>query len=118
MALGLFVGSSPLFGLHALLAGALALAFRLDVLVAYLATNISLPPLIPVLLFLQLQAGSFLLEGRFRDLGVSDLDPEKALELGTYVFVGFPPVSGLIAVFGGLSAYAVGLRFEARSRER
>lgn len=117
VALGLFVGSSPAFGFHALIAGTVALALRLDVLITYLATNISLPPLIPVLLFFQLQVGSLLLEGRFRSLGWNDLEPQKAIELGAFVFVGFPVVAGVIAFLGGLGAYAIGLRMEAGGRK-
>lgn len=115
VALGLFVGCSPLFGFHALIAGGLAFALRLDVLITYLATNISLPPLIPILLFTELQVGSFLMSGRFLSLALSDFAPQKVLELGAAVLVGFPVVGGGIALLGGASAYFVGARFAAGS---
>lgn len=110
VALGLFIGCSPLFGFHAVIALGLAFVLRLDVLIAYLATNISVPPLIPFLLFAELQTGSFLMSGRFHALAFSDFAPQKAFELGTAVFVGFPVVGGAIALLGGASAYLIGAR--------
>lgn len=115
VALGLFVGCSPLFGLHALIAGGLAFALRLDVLISYLATNISIPPLVPFLLFAEMQVGSFLLSGRFHSLAQSDFAPHRALELGAAVFVGFPIVGGGIALLGGTLAYFLGARLSADS---
>lgn len=108
VALGLFVGCSPLFGLHALIAGGLAFAFRLDVLITYLATNISIPPVIPLLFFTELQVGTFLLNGRFHSLALSDFAPEKVLELGAAVLVGFPVVGGAVALLGGAMAFSFG----------
>ncbi len=114
--LGLFIGSSPFLGLHTVLAGALAFVFRLDVLITYLASNISLPPLIPILLFAELQVGSLLLEGRFFDLGLKDLEPQKALELGAFVFAGFPFVALSIGFVGGALAYLIGRRIERSTK--
>jgi uncharacterized protein (DUF2062 family) len=110
VALGLFIGCSPLFGFHAAIALGLALVLRLDVLIAYLATTISVPPLLPFLLFAELQVGSFLMTGRFHALSLRDFAPEKALELGAAVFVGFPVIGTAIAVLGGTLAYVIGAR--------
>lgn len=114
VALGLFVGCSPLFGLHALIAGGLAFALRLDVLITYLATNISLPPVIPLLFFAELQVGMFLMNGRFHSLALSDFAPEKALDLGSAIFLGFTVVGSGIALLGGALAFFVGSHFASR----
>lgn len=118
VALGLFVGCSPLFGLHALIAGGLAFFLRLDVLITYLATNISIPPLMPLLFFAELQVGSFILNGRFRSLALADFAPDKALELGAAVFVGFPFVGGGIALLGASAAFFLSSRLSKASGAR
>lgn len=108
VALGLFVGCSPFFGFHAIIALGLAFTLRLDVLISYLATNISVPPLLPFLIFAELQVGSFLVSGRFHSLTLADFAPQKALELGALVLAGFPVVGGVVALLGGAVAYLVG----------
>lgn len=114
VALGLFVGCSPLFGLHAVIASGLAFALRLDVLITYVATNISIPPVIPLLFFAELQVGTFLLSGRFHSLALADFAPEQALDLGAAVLVGFPVVGGVISLLGGALTFFVGSHFARR----
>lgn len=59
IALGLFIGLSPLWGLHSFLAIFLAVAFRLNKLIAFGFSNISIPPMIPILVVLSLKIGFY-----------------------------------------------------------
>lgn len=49
LGLGVFVGTSPFYGMHAAMAGALAFLFRLNFLYLLIGTQISIPPLAPLL---------------------------------------------------------------------
>ncbi|NJL24871.1 MAG: DUF2062 domain-containing protein [Calothrix sp. SM1_5_4] len=55
--LGVFVGCTPLFGFHSLIAAALAFVFRLNFLALWVGTQISLPPFIPLLALGSVTAG-------------------------------------------------------------
>lgn len=105
VALGLFVGLTPLYGLHLLLVGALALPLRLDFFVAYIAANISIPPMIPLILFTQVQTGALLLDGAFLPLSLDAFASDKVMSLGADLAVGAFVVSSLGAVVGGLLAW-------------
>ncbi len=58
---GLFIGCFPLYGLHLPLCALVGLPLGLDVLVAYVATNVSNPLLAPLLLAAELKLGAWLL---------------------------------------------------------
>lgn len=59
--LGVLIGTTPFFGFHAPIAIALALLFRLNVIAIFLGTQISIPPLAPLLAFSSIKLGSFIL---------------------------------------------------------
>jgi uncharacterized protein (DUF2062 family) len=113
VAFGIFIGCTPLFGLHALIIGLLGFALRLDVLVAYLASNVSLPPFIPAILFLEVQAGSWILGGRFLPLTMASFAPERALALGGALALGTVVVGAAFAAVGGSVAWLLMHRFQA-----
>ncbi|MBT1711121.1 DUF2062 domain-containing protein [Fulvivirgaceae bacterium PWU5] len=52
MAVGIFMGIVPLWGFQLILAIALAFALRLNKALVILTANISIPPMIPLILFL------------------------------------------------------------------
>jgi predicted LPLAT superfamily acyltransferase len=49
MAIGVFVGCTPLFGLHMIIVAAVAFFFRLNFVYLWIGSNISLPPFLPFL---------------------------------------------------------------------
>ena len=55
---GTFIGCQPIYGLHLVLCALVCLPLRLDVVLAYLAANISNPLLAPFLLFLEFEVGT------------------------------------------------------------
>jgi uncharacterized protein (DUF2062 family) len=61
VALGIFTGILPIWGFQLLLAIALAHLFRLSKLITGVAANISIPPNIPILLYLSYITGGMVL---------------------------------------------------------
>ncbi len=105
VALGLFIGATPLFGLHLAMSMGLGWAFRLNRLKIYLAANISNPVIAPFLVTAELQVGSWLRRGHFYTTfgfaGVRPLAVTADLAIGTLV------VGCALAVAGGLLTYSV-----------
>lgn len=61
VSLGVLIGLSPLWGLHTVTVLSLAYLFRLNKLIAFACSNISIPPLIPFIIYGGLKAGSIVL---------------------------------------------------------
>lgn len=58
VALGIFVGLTPLWGFHTLVVLFLAALFKLNKLIAYMCTHVSFPPLIPFIIMASLWVGA------------------------------------------------------------
>ena len=58
--LGTFIGLSPLWGLHSFLAIFLAITFRLNKVLAFAFSNVSIPPMIPLIVYASLQLGYYM----------------------------------------------------------
>lgn len=101
IALGVFVGISPFWGLHTLLVFGLAAIFRLNKVVAFLFSNISIPPLIPFIIYASYQAGSLVTGNGIRwELRPEDFDSANdiLLSLGQYILGSFA-LAGVVALF-------------------
>ncbi len=68
VATGIFIGCLPLYGLHWLLSVVAARLLGLSRLKTFLASNLSIPVVIPVLLLVEIQTGSWLRRGEFYGL--------------------------------------------------
>jgi uncharacterized protein (DUF2062 family)/2-polyprenyl-3-methyl-5-hydroxy-6-metoxy-1,4-benzoquinol methylase len=107
VALGLFIGSQPIFGLHTPLVIGLCLWLRLDGFLAWIASNISNPFFAPFLLTAEVWVGGSLLEGapirldqRFESFW------DAALGAPALLFVGSPLLGAALALVGGLVSFA------------
>lgn len=90
IALGVFVGISPFWGLHTLLVFSFAALFRLNKVIAFIFSNISIPPLIPFIIYASYQVGS-LVTGNGIQWGLKLTDFDSSTE-----------------VFSGLLQYIIG----------
>ena len=102
VALGLFVGSIPIYGCHTPIVLTLCLLLQLDGLSAWLAANISNPFFSPALLTAEVQVGAYLHTGGLLPLH----DLELARETGfsgvmLYLFTGAPVLAAGLAQVGG-----------------
>jgi glycosyltransferase involved in cell wall biosynthesis len=61
IALGVFIGLSPLWGFHTLIVIFLAIFLKLNKVISFAFSNISLPPFIPLVLLMSLQTGNWVL---------------------------------------------------------
>jgi uncharacterized protein (DUF2062 family)/2-polyprenyl-3-methyl-5-hydroxy-6-metoxy-1,4-benzoquinol methylase len=105
IALGLFIGCTPLIGLHLTLAVMLGTLFRLNRVKVYLAANISNPFVAPFLYVTEIQTGAWLRRGTWYSPG-----NWAAIRLGDVagdIFVGCLVVGGVLAATMGLVTYSV-----------
>jgi uncharacterized protein (DUF2062 family)/2-polyprenyl-3-methyl-5-hydroxy-6-metoxy-1,4-benzoquinol methylase len=73
VALGVFVGVSPLWGLHFALCVLLATAFRLNRVLVYASANIGNPLTVAPILFAELQVGHRVLQGEWLPVALRDI---------------------------------------------
>lgn len=59
IALGIFVGIAPFWGFQSVLAISLAIVFRLNKVISFAASNVSIPPMIPIIIYGSLVLGNF-----------------------------------------------------------
>jgi len=107
VAIGLAIGVTPLWGVHFFLVLGICMPLRLDVPVAYLAANISLPFIAPFLSFAEIEIGARILSGAFLPLTSREAMVAhgagrflKEIAVGTLLF------SPLMAALGGAITYA------------
>jgi len=126
VALGTFVGASPLWGLHTLLALGLAFLFRLNKAAVLLGTLISNPWLAPLLLFGSLEIGSRILYGTSTPLALEEIreifrDPEWRTILQDYLkpyFLGAFVLAALLAVLSYGITYRVSVSVRKEGAEQ
>ena len=118
VALGLFVGSLPIFGCHTPLLVVLSVWFRLDGAIAWIVSNVSNPFFAPALLTAEVQVGAWLWTGAPLRFG------EHSTPLGTvqhvlgYLFLGAPVTGLALAVAGALVSYGVASALPDRGKRR
>jgi predicted LPLAT superfamily acyltransferase/uncharacterized protein (DUF2062 family) len=99
---GVFIGCTPLFGFHTLIAIGVSLLFRLNLVALWLGTHISMPLLAPILILSEVRVGQWFLgapakEGvatSLREWGTGSL--LTGLILGTLTFALVLSASGLV----------------------
>ncbi|WP_257957480.1 DUF2062 domain-containing protein [Parapedobacter tibetensis] len=77
VALGVLVGLSPLWGFHMVIVLFLAFVLRLNKLIAFAFSNVSIPPMIPLIIYTSFQIGAFI-------MGQPSEASFQWWELGTY----------------------------------
>lgn len=105
LALGVFIGISPIWGFHTISALFLATVLRLNKAIAFLGSNISIPPMIPFIIY-----GSFRLGGLITGSGATLLPDanfgwdDLKNNLAQYIIGSFI-LASLSAIIFGVSAY-------------
>lgn len=72
VAFGVFMGIVPIWGFQLVTAIFLAILFRLNKPIVIIAANISIPPMIPIIIFLSYMMGSFWLGDKAIDFSLSN----------------------------------------------
>ena len=117
--LGIFIGVSPFWGWQMVVAVALAHFFRLNKFIALVASNISIPPFIPIILFCSYAAGGIVLGDDLSNMeytsGITFQWIKQNLIqyiLGSFVF------GGVLAPLTGLTTYILLLLFRKRVKQK
>lgn len=116
VALGIFLGCSPFYGLQTVLVFALAAAFRLNPFAAFLGSQISFPPLGLALTSAEVALGEWLRFGRW-----AVPQAASARELARWLWghallswaLGALVLGGALAAVGGLLAFGLFSVFKA-----
>ena len=105
IALGVFIGLSPLWGFQTVIVIFLAMLLKLNKVIAFSFSNISFPPFIPFVLFLSLQTGNWMLniESYYTLEGIRE-NFDLARHLEAYL-LGSIVLSTTIALVFGLLGY-------------
>ncbi|MFA8451726.1 MAG: DUF2062 domain-containing protein [Bacteroidales bacterium] len=100
ISLGLFMGIAPVWGFQMLIALGLAKLFRLKKGLVILFANISIPPLIPFIIFGSLLVGAWITDSEVPNLATAELNIELALKYSYSYFIGAVVFGALLALSG------------------
>jgi uncharacterized protein (DUF2062 family) len=107
--LGLFFGIAPIWGYQMIAAAAAAHFLRLNKAITLLASNISIPPMMPLILYAALALGHWLMTGHklVLDFPVQQITKASALEYLGQWFVGSLVLALLVGAVGTVTAYSL-----------
>lgn len=119
VALGLFIGVSPFWGYQMIVAVSLAHLFKLNKFVALVTSNISIPPMIPIIIFISYFVGGFVIGAETSHLTYSSgIDLEWIKDNMVQYIVGSFVFGGLLAPLSGLITYILLVIFRKKIRMR
>ena len=107
VALGLFVGSQPIFGCHTPIVIGVCLWFQLDAALAWVASNISNPFFAPFLMTGEVQVGAYLRTGQLLQIDHEAMKSgfRVVSDFAGYLFLGSPFVGLGLAAVGSLLTF-------------
>jgi uncharacterized protein (DUF2062 family) len=105
--LGIFCGIVPLWGIQMIVAAALAHRLRLNKAITLLASNISIPPMMPFILYGGLAVGHRLFTGQALEFAPSQMTKARALDYLWQWALGSLLLAVIAGALGGLLTYAL-----------
>ena len=112
--LGLFCGIAPIWGYQMLAAATLAHFLRLNKAITLIASNISIPPIMPFILYGGLALGHWLFTGHALNFSSQHITRALALKcLGEWC-VGSVALGAVVGTMGTLTTYSVARLFRPR----
>ena len=116
IALGVFIGISPFWGFQTALVIFLAVILRLNKILAFAFSNISIPPMIPIIIFLSLKIGGLFIPGTISLQAIKE-SPFEAIEASLLQYVlGSFILATVVAILFGVGSYLV-LSLKAKKYE-
>ncbi|MDO5617108.1 MAG: DUF2062 domain-containing protein [Cruoricaptor ignavus] len=104
VALGVFIGFSPFWGFHTFLALSLSVFFKLNKVLTFMSSQITLPPFIPFVIFASLMVGAPIVGGR-TDFGNQEFNLEMVKNNLIQYVVGSLILATLASLFFGFLTY-------------
>ena len=105
LALGAFIGILPIWGFQLVLAIFLAILLKLNKPLVIIAANISIPPMIPLIIFLSYKMGAFWMHGNAVDLKLSGSINRETAKLNLQQYI-LGSVTLAIVTGAGLGLFA------------
>ncbi|MDW8849579.1 DUF2062 domain-containing protein [Flavobacterium sp. MMLR14_040] len=105
IALGVFIGISPFWGFQTVLLLFFATIFKLNKVIAYMASNVSFPPFIPFVIYGSLKMGSFFVSADAPLILDSSLTLDDIQKNATQYIVGSLILASVLALSSGLLSY-------------
>ncbi|MBP1222110.1 DUF2062 domain-containing protein [Flavobacterium sp. 1355] len=105
IALGIFIGMSPFWGLQTVLLLFFATILRLNKVIAYLSSNVSFPPFIPFIIYGSLKMGSYFVSNESTLVLDSSLTFDDIQKNATQYIVGSLILASVSAITVGLLSY-------------
>ena len=116
--LGLFFGIVPVYGLQLLLALIVAHHLGLNKAITAVASNISIPPMIPFILFGSLMLGHWLFTGEIIALSPLDISKANVAKYFWEWFAGSLALAVIVSLFGMAISYIIAkLSNQTRTKE-
>jgi uncharacterized protein (DUF2062 family) len=112
--LGLFCGIAPIWGYQMIAAAALAHFLRLNKAIALLASNISIPPVMPFILYGGLALGHWLFTGERLRISAEQMTQSRVLEYLLEWCVGSVVLGAAVAILGMATTYCIARMFHTR----
>lgn len=100
--LGVFMGIAPVWGWQMLIAVFFAHILKLNKAVTLIASNISIPPMIPLLLYFSYLAGGYVLPNGITELSFSNISFDKVYTDLFQYLIGSLVFGALLSVVGGI----------------
>ena len=106
VAFGVFMGIVPIWGYQMLTAIFLAYVFKLNKVLVIISANISIPPMIPVILFLSLKTGELITQSNL-NLDYSDISFDLIKSMLVVYLIGSVAFAFVSFILSGIIAYLV-----------
>nr|WP_199003270.1 DUF2062 domain-containing protein [Flavobacterium sp. ASV13] len=116
IALGIFIGISPFWGFQTVLLFTFAALFRLNKVIAYLASNVSFPPFIPFVIYGSLKMGSFFVSNDAPLILDSSVTLDDIQKNATQYIVGSLILASVLALSVGLLSYLLLTAFSPKKK--
>jgi uncharacterized protein (DUF2062 family) len=118
LAVGLFWGLSPFWGFHTGGAILSAIIFRLNKPITILASNISIPPLIPVVIYISYVLGGWWLGSKSLPVEFDHLLSPDAIQKNLFqYFIGAITLATGVALLCGSLVYLLAKRFQQKKMQ-
>ena len=102
VAVGLFVGFVPLYGIQTFICLAFTIPLRLDFPLAWATTNIANPLTAPFIILFDIELGAWLATGSWASLSTADFQIKKLGPFLAHALLGGAVAGAAAAVVGGL----------------
>lgn len=106
VAYGIFIGIMPLFGFQLLIGIPVAIILRLNKILAIAVAHISIPPMIPIIIFISYKTGAFFVENSIEFNGWKEISLENIHINFMQYFIGGWVFAFAASIFAFIFSYA------------